>query len=215
LPTGRSIEFTPNGDIAIRDGEAAIEMRSYQSGTIKIEASSPGLRLAELTLKAEGGPAFVAGVTPLVADRPYTPPATAKPATENTDIALNRPTDASSAAAHHASRMADDGDQTTWWQPDEQDQQQAWWQIDFEGQCRLRSVHATFAGGQALSYLIQMPDGHGGWRTLLEHAAGSTANGGVDLLPPGTQTRLLRLTFPQGDAAPRLSEVQVIGSPVQ
>jgi len=215
LPTGRSIEFTPNGDIAIRDGEAAIEMRSYQSGTIKIEASSPGLRLAELTLKAEGGPAFVAGVTPLVADRPYTPPATAKPATENTDIALNRPTDASSAAAHHASRMADDGDQTTWWQPDEQDQQQAWWQIDFEGQCRLRSVHATFAGGQALSYLIQMPDGHGGWRTLLEHAAGSTANGGVYLLPPGTQTRLLRLTFPQGDAAPRLSEVQVIGSPVQ
>ena len=48
FPTGPSITFTPPGggsasDIAIRDGQAAIEFRTYYSGTSVIEATAPGL----------------------------------------------------------------------------------------------------------------------------------------------------------------------------
>jgi beta-galactosidase len=48
FPTGPSITFTPGtakpaSDIAILDGQAAIEFRTYYSGTSVITASSPGL----------------------------------------------------------------------------------------------------------------------------------------------------------------------------
>ena len=51
FPTGPSITFTPPGggaasDIAIRDGQAAIEFRTYYSGTSIIEATSTGLTSA-------------------------------------------------------------------------------------------------------------------------------------------------------------------------
>jgi beta-galactosidase len=76
FPTGPSITFTPPGsgsasDIAILDGQAATEFRTYDSGTSVITASSPGLASATVTIMSQGSPAWVAGVTPAVAPRPY------------------------------------------------------------------------------------------------------------------------------------------------
>lgn len=78
FPTGPSITFTPPGsgsasDIAILDGQAAIEFRTYHSGTSVIEASSPGLTSARVSITSQGSPAWVEGVTPRVAPRPYQP----------------------------------------------------------------------------------------------------------------------------------------------
>jgi hypothetical protein len=77
FPTGTSIAFTPPGssdqsDIAILEGKAAIEFRSYYSGTTVIKATSPNLTAATVTITSQGSPAWVEGVTPPTAPRPYT-----------------------------------------------------------------------------------------------------------------------------------------------
>ena len=77
FPTGPSITFTPGtgtpaNDIAILDGQAAIDFRTYYSGTSVITASSPGLTSATVTITSQGSPAFVEGQTPPADTRPYT-----------------------------------------------------------------------------------------------------------------------------------------------
>jgi len=76
FPTGPTITFTPGtakpaSDIAILDGQAAIEFRTYYSGTSVITASSPGLTSATVTITSQGSPAFVPGQTPPADTRPY------------------------------------------------------------------------------------------------------------------------------------------------
>ncbi len=76
FPTGPSITFTPpssspQSDIQILDGRAAIEFRSYYAGTTVINATSPGLMGASVTIVTQGSPAWVAGVTPPTPARPY------------------------------------------------------------------------------------------------------------------------------------------------
>jgi len=78
FPTGPSITFTPPNmgtasDISIRDGQAAIEFRTYISGTSVIEATSPGLTSSSVTIVSQGSPAWVEGVTRPIAPRPYQP----------------------------------------------------------------------------------------------------------------------------------------------
>ena len=48
FPTGPSITFAPDSDIAIRDGQAAMEFRSYYAGKTVIRATSPGLKDATI-----------------------------------------------------------------------------------------------------------------------------------------------------------------------
>jgi beta-galactosidase len=79
FPTGPSITFTPSGsgaasDIAILDGQAAIEFRTYYSGTSVITATAQGLTSASVTITSQGSPAFVEGQTPPADTRPYPAP---------------------------------------------------------------------------------------------------------------------------------------------
>ncbi len=77
FPTGPSITFLPPStsdplaDIVSRDGQAAIEFRSYYSGTTVIEATSSGLASDSITITSQGSPVYVEGTTPSVAARPY------------------------------------------------------------------------------------------------------------------------------------------------
>ena len=76
FPTGPSITFTPPGsgaasDIAILDGQAATEFRTDYSGTSVIQATSPGLTSASITITSQGSPAWIQGTTAPVAPRPY------------------------------------------------------------------------------------------------------------------------------------------------
>ena len=77
FPMGTSITFTPSSssdqsDIAILDGKAAIEFRSYYAGASVIKATSPNLTAATVTITSQGSPVWVEGVTPPTAARPYT-----------------------------------------------------------------------------------------------------------------------------------------------
>ena len=70
FPTGPSIDFAPDSDITIRDGQAAIEFRSYYAGKSVIRATSTGLKDAMVEITSLGEPKFVAGKTPTVKARP-------------------------------------------------------------------------------------------------------------------------------------------------
>ena len=58
FPTGLSITFAPGSDIAIRDGVAAMEFRSYYAGKTVIRATSPGLKGARVEITSLDGPKF-------------------------------------------------------------------------------------------------------------------------------------------------------------
>jgi len=76
FPTGPTITFTagtakPASDISILDGQAAIEFRTYYSGTTVITATSTGLTSDTVTITSQGSPAYVPGQTPPADSRPY------------------------------------------------------------------------------------------------------------------------------------------------
>jgi beta-galactosidase len=218
FPTGRTIGFAPNSDIAIRDGEAAIELRSYQSGTIRLRATSPGLRPAELTIHASGGAAFIPGVTPLASNRPYTSASAQSQPRRLTDISINRPTDASSSEARHGSGLANDGETTTWWRPLQSDLRRAWWQVDFEGRCHMEKLRLVFSDERVYKYRVEARDNDGKWQVLLDHSYDTSAfSERTEEFPDGAESRLLRITFlpSENNTVPRLAEVQVIGEPIE
>jgi hypothetical protein len=217
FPTGRSIDFAEDSDIAIRDGEAAIEMRSYFSGTIVVRATSPGLAPALLRVNAVGGPEFVPGVTPVAAARPYVRPSTtsAPQLDVSVDLSLNRPTDASSSAAGHSSRLANDGDAATFWQPGQEGR--SWWQVDLEGRCKLSSVNILFGGGSATAYTLQISDDGVTWTTLQgRRLANGQTRERMEEMPEDAKGRFLKIEFAAapGNAPVRLAEVKVLGHPL-
>jgi hypothetical protein len=67
FPTGSSITFTGGAvDKGVREGMAAIEFRSYNAGTITIQATAPGLTSSSVTLhvKHVSDTALTTGVRP-------------------------------------------------------------------------------------------------------------------------------------------------------
>jgi hypothetical protein len=208
LPTGRTIAFTPDGDIPIRDGQAAIAMRSWQRGTTRIRATSPRLADGVLTVDTVDGPAFVAGVTPLAADRPYVQ--RKMEVGQEQAFGLKNPTQASSSAAGHASALANDGDAATWWAP-AADDGAPWIVIDPERIVNYRRLTVRFAPGGRCDVAAEAQDAGGVWQPLAE--APATA----DLLEvparavTGRHVRL-RLTAPAG-ATCRVADIGIAGTP--
>jgi len=208
LPTGRSIDFTPNGGIPIRDGQAAIAMRSWQRGTTRIRATSPGLTDGVLTVETVDGPRFVEGVTPIAAERPYVArkmevgPAQA--------FGLKNPTQASSSAAGHASALANDGDAGTWWAP-APDDAKPWLVVDPERIVNYGRLAVKFAPGGRCDVSAETQDTGGVWQPLGDAAATvDTLDVPVNAVT-GRQLRL-RLTAPAG-ATCRVADVVITGTP--
>ncbi|HLX72497.1 MAG TPA: glycoside hydrolase family 2 TIM barrel-domain containing protein, partial [Verrucomicrobiae bacterium] len=96
FPTGPRITFAPDSDIAIRDGQAAIEFRSYYAGKTVIRATSPGLKDATVQITSRGEPKFVVGRTPSVKPRPYLRFTAAPGGVSILTLGMNNPTRASS-----------------------------------------------------------------------------------------------------------------------
>jgi beta-galactosidase len=208
LPTGRSIDFTPNGGIPIRDGQAAIAMRSWQRGTTRIRATSPGLADGVLTVETVDGPRFVEGVTPVAAERPYVArkmelgPAQA--------FGLKNPTQASSSAAGHASSLANDGDAGTWWAP-APDDGKPWIVVDPERVVNYGRLAVRFAPGGRCYVSAEAQDTGGVWQPLGDAAATADTLDVPVHAVTGRQLRL-RLAVPAGGTC-RVAEIGITGTP--
>jgi len=215
FPTGPNITFTPDSDIAIRDGAAAIEFRSYYSGKTVIRATSPGLKGATLQISSRGEPRFIAGKTPSVKPRPYVHFTEAS--ATNTLIALGRdnPTRASTEAPGHSARLADDGNPATFWQASAGDVN-AWLQIDLERVVRVSKTKLTFPAAGNWRYKIEISENAEAWRTLVDQAdAASNSAERNDVVPAGAASgRFVRISIVESPAnqAAALAEVEMSGT---
>ena len=226
FPTGRSITFSPPGqgdasDIVIRDGQAAIAFRSYHGGETIIRATSPGLAEATLTLRTEGSPAFVPGITALAADRPYSRHI-AKPladagqgpgsAAESDVLALNRPTQASSFAAGAPSALANDGDLSTAWRASAVSDQS--FEVFLEIAYDVERIALVFPGEANHRYRIDVSADGVNWRAVVDQS--DTENIARRRLHVGDFGRgivriRVRFVAPTGGPLPELAEIQVGG----
>jgi beta-galactosidase len=217
FPTGPSITFTPpsndpQSDIAIRDGQAGIEFRTYFSGTSVITATSPGLKSASVTIRSQGSPAFVPGVTPAAPIRPYTRYAGSGTTTTSLTLALDHPTSASSTGMG-TSALANDGDPSTSWIAAAGDAS-PWWQLQLEVSRTINTLEVTFPAAGNYRYTITTsPDGKT-WTTAVDQSqTTNTAQTQRATGSFGSNIQFVRVNFtglPQGQPA-GLAEVVVGG----
>jgi hypothetical protein len=213
LPTGRSIDFAPNSDIDIRDGEAAIAMRTWQSGTTRLRATSPGLKDAFVEVRTLQGQPFEAGKTALVADRPYVPfQRSVRGRPSDGVYGLNNPTSSSSNAPGHSSRLVNDGNDATYWAPAKGDEMMAV-TLDMERVVEIHRLSLTFPEAASYGFVAEVQDRQGNWRQLAELNEGQeqARTRSMDTEALEGRTVRIRLRVPAGAIA-GLSEVQIAGA---
>jgi len=216
FPTGPSITFAADSDIAIRDGQAAMEFRSYLAGKTTIRASSPGLKEATIQITSLGGPRFIAGKTPSVRPRPYV--RFTETDARGSAILLGRenPTRASSEAPGHSGRLANDGDPATFWQADKGDPV-AWWRVDLERIAAVSRTKLTFPVPGPWRYRIEISDdGDGGWKLLADQTqTGDTGKERTDSAQgAAARGRFLRVTISgtPTNQPPAVAELEATGT---
>jgi len=215
FPTGPSIIFAPDSDIAIRDGKAAIEFRSYYSGKTIIRATSAGLKDATVQITSRGEPRFVAGETPAAKPRPYV--RFTESSATSTLIALGRdnPTRVSSEAPGHSARLANDGNPETFWQAGAGDAN-AWFRIDLERVVTINKTKLTFPTPGNWRYRIEISENGDSWKLLVDQTTTASSSAErTDVVPSGaTFGRFVRINVlaspPDQPAA--LSEVEMLGA---
>ena len=213
LPTGRSIDFSPDTDIMIRDGEAAIAMRSWQSGVTRLRATSPGLKDAVAEVRTLQGPSFQSGITPLVADRPYVPftlPILERPG--DSLFGLSNPTFSSSNAPGHSSRLANDGNASTYWAPAENDATMSV-TVDMERVVEVHRITLTFPQPGPYGFVAEVQGRNGNWQKLVEQIEGQDTSQTRTIETEAYEGRNVRikLRVPK-NAIAGLSEVQITGA---
>lgn len=213
LPTGRSIDFAPASDIVIRDGEAAIAMRSWQAGTTRLRATSPGLKDAVVEVRTLQGPAFQPGKTPLVADRPYVP---FQPVLRDRPgdgvFGLNNPTFSSSYLPDHSSRLVNDGNAGTYWAPQPGDKAAAV-TVDMERVVEVHRLSLTFPEAAPYGFVAEVQDRQGNWQKLAEQIEGQDAAQTRTIETDAREGRNVRISLrvPRGALA-GLSDIQITGT---
>lgn len=217
FPTGRSITFEPKSDIAILDGQAAIEFRSYHAGEALIRASSPQLESAEIHITIHGEVRWVEGVTPPLPARHYvrwTKAAATSASSDSLNLAADRPTKASSSATNFSSASVNDGRIHTFWRAAPGDES-PWIQVDLENTYKLHTVRLTFPDAGRYGYRIMVSNDGAHWRTISD----AEQNNSIDPVQTatgdlGAGIRAVRISFsqwPQGQS-PALRDIAVGGS---
>jgi len=198
------------------DGQAAIEFRSYWSGSTVIEATSPNLPATRITIPSHNAPAYIAGKTQEAIPGPYLRFVSTRAATDETaNITLERPTNASSMAPDHQSRLASDGDPRTYWSAASDAAVPQWWESDLEGVYVVSAVTLRFVHPGGYSYEIQTSgDDRMTWQTVMRGDVQFSGTPVTVSLPGNTRTSGIRIVFdrtPENTPA-SLSEVQVRGA---
>jgi hypothetical protein len=215
LPTGRKIRFAPDSDISIRDGQAAITMRGWQSGKSLIRASSPGLEDAVLTIETMGGPPFVPGVTPLAPERPYTEAKRTHAEFMYFPDAVfgkDNPTGASSSAPGHTSRLVNDGDAASYWMAAKGDES-PWVSVSPEKVLQFRKLEITFPRPGNYRFVAQVENEDREWIDAADESASSdTAQKRVVETKRVIGSRVRVKVIPPPGAPAGIAEISIVGA---
>src|SRR5665213_1897175 len=216
FPTGPSITFASDSDITMRDGETAMEFRSYFAGKTVIRATSSGLKDATIKITSLGELKFIAGKTPPVKPRPYVRFNSNAAGGSLMTFGLNNPTRASSESPGHSGRLANDGNPGTFWQADAGDTN-AWLRIDLERIVTVSKTKLTFPTEGNWRYKIEISDdGETNWKLVADQTqTSSTAKERTDtVLNTTPHGRFVRVTFAgtPDAAAAALAELEFSGN---
>ncbi len=199
FPTGPSITFAADSDIAIREGRAAMAFRSHYAGKTLIRATSPGLKDSTVELLSQGGPEFVPGTTPAAKPRPYRKLAGAPISEKSVTLGVANPTRSSSQAENHSGRFANDGNPATFWQAAANDTN-AWLRVDLERICVVSSSKLTFPSPGNWRYKIEISnDGTSDWKLVTDQSQSTndTAERSDTAASADARGRYLRVSFVQ------------------
>lgn len=215
FPTGPSITFAPDSDITIRDGQTAMELRSYYSGKTTIRATSPGLKDATVEITSLGEPKFISGQTPAAKPRPYVRFTETDAKGPTVKLGMLNPTRASSESPDHSGRLANDGNPETCWQAAAEDTN-AWWRVDVERIATVSQTKLTFPTPGNWRYKIEISDDDNGWKLLADQKQTSdTSKERTDAVQgTGLRGRFLRVTIcgTPASQSPALAELEVTGT---
>ena len=211
LPTGRSIDFAAGSDIPVRDGQAAIAMRSWQAGVSHVRATSPGLRDGVIQIRTVEGPRFIPGITPLAQAHPYHAFEAQTEGGAEQQFGTNNPTDASSTASGHSSRLANDGNAVTFWQA-KPDDAQPWLLVNPERILEYRGLQITFPSAGPYGFVAEVRGEDGAWHRVAEQAAGADDRREREIRTVPTKGGPLRIhvTAPR-DAPAGIAELRIVG----
>jgi hypothetical protein len=215
FPTGRSISFSNKAMVAIRDGQAAISFRSYEAGESVIEATSPGLKPARITITTTGPDRFVPGVTPLAPEQPVISyPAIHRKALADDpiNVAPSRPTANSGSAPGHAAPLANDGNEQTFWRASAQSGE-AYWVLHLENVYKLHWLSLVMPE-DGPDFVVEASKDASHWVQVAE-AKGGRKNHEIGLYHHPEGAAFLRIRFPQvtSERPAALSEVKVWARP--
>ncbi|WP_434031516.1 glycoside hydrolase family 2 TIM barrel-domain containing protein [[Pseudomonas] boreopolis] len=216
FPTGRRIAFSNKSLVAIRDGQAAISFRSYYAGESVIEATSPGLKPARITITTTGPDRFVPGQSPLAPDQPVVayPPFTriAFPG-DPVNVAINRPTASSGAEPGHEGPKANDDQEQTWWKASAKDGS-AFWLIHLENVYALHWLALVMPDDQGADFVVEISKDNTEWQQVGEGKGGRRSYD-FALFDKPHAAAFLRIRFPNvtPEHPAALSEVRVIALP--
>ncbi len=202
FPTGTSITFDKDSDIRILDGKAAIEFRSYHAGTAVIEATSPGMESARISISFTGAPPFIEGITSLVQERPYVHFVRTGKGEEIQTFGRNNPIFASSSAIGYPAGYAADGNEQTWWQADANDRN-IYCTLDTEKGLALREVKVVFPVAGAYQYRIEASSDNLQWNLLSDKMDNKEVMKTEQLLlKDNRKHRFVRISFKQNSSVP-------------
>jgi hypothetical protein len=212
FPTGPSITFDSDSDITIRDGQAAMEFRSYYAGKTVIRATSTGLKDAVVTITSLGEPKFIPGVAQPAKPRPYMRFAAQAGSTQTT-FGRENPTRASSEAPDHNASFGNDGNRATFWQAQDT-ATNAWWQVDLERVVAVSQTRMVFPFEGNYRYRIELSNDQVHWTAGVDQTGNpATQKSRTDAVVPAVTGRFVRVTFtglPAGKPA-ALAEMEIVG----
>jgi beta-galactosidase len=216
FPTGRSIAFSNKSLVAIRDGQAAITFRSYFAGETVIEATSPGLKPARLTITTTGPDRFVPGVSPLAPDQPVItyPPINRKSLPDDPiNVTTSRPTATSGSAPGHEAPLANDGNPDTFWRADAKNGE-AYWVGHLENVYALHWLSVQMPDDSNPDFVVEISNDQTHWRQVAE-VKERRKNHEIALFDGDNKAAFLRIRFPAVtlDHPAQLSEVRVFAKP--
>jgi len=220
FPTGRSIRFMPpsnkeESDITIRDGQAAIAIRSYHGGKTIVRASAEGLEPATIEINTLGLPEWKDGLTKPVPERPYKRFVIEKTGQisdgeEHLLLALNRPCWSSSDIVNKV--KVNDGDVATVWIPAKIDTDK-WWKLHLEAAYSIGVVQVELPEeSNEYAYIIEVSSDDIKWQRIIDEYANQnnskirTYRGSY-----GNNIAFLRVKFLSVKAG--LAEIRIGGKP--
>ena len=216
FPTGRSITFRNDSDIAIRDGKCSIDFRSYYSGVTVIEATSPGLESSRIEITSTRGPGFVPGTTPVIESRPYVKftgeLVGTRPVDKPLNMALDKPTLASESVPGHSALCAVDGRPETFYQA--RSGADCFLQVSAERIVKPDSIRIVFQDEADRSFRVESSVDQESWTQIAE----MNGNFKEKTIPMDRRFEGLffRVSFVSADAekpGPAVSEFEIILNP--